>query len=70
MHQTHLMDPFDWCERCGESAFRIIGMDLICKPPDAATLAKRRLDSLVARVPLMRLADRVIARLEDDGVLP
>lgn len=67
---THRMDMHYWCERCGLSAMAIVEGDLRCAPPDADVLADRRLASIVARAPLARIVDQVVARLEDSGRLP
>jgi hypothetical protein len=67
---THRLDAFDWCERCGESALRILDMRLECEVPPPDVLARRRVASVVARAPLMRAVDRVMARLEDEGMIP
>lgn len=67
----HRADMWDWCDRCGLSAFQIAQDGIrTCTPPDAAELALRRLNAVVARAPLMRNAEQIIARLEDDGILP
>lgn len=67
---NHILDQFSWCERCGESMLRIVEYDLVCEPPDASTLAHRRLSAVVARAPLMMVVDKVMGRLEDSGVIP
>lgn len=66
---THHFDLFDWCEVCGESRLRVVDERLACAIPAPDVLAQRRLDAVVARRPLIAAAERVIARLEDDGVI-
>jgi hypothetical protein len=58
----HRMDMFEWCERCGLSALRIVDGNLACVAPPPEVLAARRLASIVASAPLVRIANEVLTK--------
>ena len=68
----HDFDPWFWCRHCGLGEMETMQTEhgYVCMTPPSDVLAQRQLDAIVARAPLVRIAEFVHARLEDSGILP